>query len=212
MSEVTYPPELEVQPLAAPVDATVTVPGSKSITNRALVLAALGCSHGCQGCELEGALISEDTDVMMAALRKLGFHAALRQDLQIPVIKVFRDQTHPAAPFAPEADLFVGNSGATIRFLTAMLALGRGRYRLDGVPRMRERPIGDLLTALQQLGVSARSEFASGCPPVVIEANGLRGGEVRIRADVSSQYLSGLLMVSPFANSETVIRVEGPSF
>jgi 3-phosphoshikimate 1-carboxyvinyltransferase len=210
MSDVTYPAELEVVPLAGPPGATVTVPGSKSITNRALVLAALGCAHGCQGCELEGALFSEDTDVMTAALRQLGFYAAPRRDLVAPVMKVFRRESDPGLLFGPDADLFVGNSGTTIRFLTAMLALGRGRYRLDGVPRMRERPIGDLLDALRQLGVDARSEFDNGCPPVVITANGIRGGDVRIKADISSQYLSALLMAAPFADGETVIRVEGP--
>jgi len=206
----TYPAELAIAPLAKPPSATVTVPGSKSITNRALVLAALGCAHGCKGCELEGALFSEDTEVMMAALRQLQFYAARRHGPPAPIVKVFCDGDHPGLAATPEADLFVGNSGTTIRFLTAMLALGHGRYRLDGVPRMRERPIEDLLDALRQLGVNARSESGSGCPPVVIEANGLRGGEVRIRADISSQYLSALLMVAPFAEGETVIRVEGP--
>jgi 3-phosphoshikimate 1-carboxyvinyltransferase len=209
MSDVTYPPELTVEPLAKPVGATVTVPGSKSITNRALVLAALGCVRGRGGCELEGALFSEDTEVMMTALRQLRFYAARRRDLPTPTVKVFCDETYPGLGSAPAADLFVGNSGTTIRFLTAMLALGHGRYRLDGVPRMRERPIADLLTALQQLGVNARSEFENGCPPVIIEANGLRGGEARVRADVSSQYLSALLMVAPFADGETLIRVDG---
>jgi 3-phosphoshikimate 1-carboxyvinyltransferase len=209
MSEFTYPAELPITLLAKPPSATVTVPGSKSITNRAIVLAALGCAHGCGGCELEGALFSEDTDVMMGALRELGFYAAPRRDVPAPIIKVFHEWTGPGL-FPSVAGLFVGNSGTTIRFLTAMLALGHGRYRLDGVPRMRERPIADLLDALRQLGVDARSETGNGCPPVVIEANGLRGGDVRVKADVSSQYLSGLLMVAPFAEAETRIRVEGP--
>src|SRR5262249_55628173 len=157
-----------------------------------------------------GALFSEDTEVMMTALNQLGFHAARRRDLTTPTIKVFRQPTHPGSLFAPKADLFVGNSGTTIRFLTAMLALGHGHYRLDAIPRMRERPIADLVDALRQFGVNARSETGNGCPPVVIEANGLRGGEVRIKADLSSQYLSALLMVTPFAEGETTIRVEGP--
>jgi 3-phosphoshikimate 1-carboxyvinyltransferase len=209
MSNITYPPELEIIPLATVPAATVTVPGSKSITNRALVLAALGCAHGCGGCELEGALFSEDTEVMMAALQRLGLYAARRSGRSTPVIKVFRREEFTPGPFAPEADLFVGNSGTTIRFLTAMLGLSHGNYRLDGIPRMRERPIADLLDALTQLGVDARSENGNGCPPVVIRANGLRGGEVSVRADVSSQYLSGLLLVAPFAEGETVIRVDG---
>src|SRR6202043_1619668 len=100
---------------------------------------------------------------------------------------------------SPSAALFVGNSGTTMRFLTAMVCLGHGRYRLDGVPRMRERPIEDLLAALRQLGAHARAERGNGCPPVVIEANGLPGGTVRVKGDVSSQFLSALLMAAPYA-------------
>jgi 3-phosphoshikimate 1-carboxyvinyltransferase len=96
-----------------------------------------------------------------------------------------------------------------MRFLTALVALGHGRYRLDGVPRMRERPIQDLLDALAQLGVRARSENNDGCPPVVVEADGLRGGNVTIKGSTSSQFLSGLLMAAPFADQEMHITVEG---
>jgi 3-phosphoshikimate 1-carboxyvinyltransferase len=94
--------------------------------------------------------------------------------------------------------------------LTALVSLGHGRYRLDGTPRMRERPIEDLLAALRQLGVRAASERNNGCPPVVIEANGLRGGLVRIKGDMSSQFLSGLLMAAPRASGDVAIEVDGP--
>src|SRR5207249_384442 len=87
--------------------------------------------------------------------------------------------------------------------------LGRGRYRLDGVPRMRERPIEDLLVALRQLGVDARSEAGTGCPPIIVETTGLPGGTVRMKGNVSSQFLSGLLMAVPLAKSDTTIQVEG---
>jgi 3-phosphoshikimate 1-carboxyvinyltransferase len=97
-----------------------------------------------------------------------------------------------------------------MRFLTAMVSLGHGRYRLDGVPRMRERPIGDLLAALQQLGVRASTEGKTDCPPVVVHARGLRGGRVRIKGDVSSQFLSGLMLAAPFAGRDSVIEVKGP--
>jgi 3-phosphoshikimate 1-carboxyvinyltransferase len=110
---------------------------------------------------------------------------------------------------ADAADLFVANSGTTMRFLTAMLALGRGRYRLDGVPRMRERPIQDLLNALGQLGVKAACENQNGCPPVVIESAGLSSGRVSIKANLSSQFLSGLLMAAPFADGDLTIDVVG---
>src|SRR5262249_23031823 len=105
--------------------------------------------------------------------------------------------------------LFVANSGTTMRFLTAMVSLGHGRYRLDGVPRMRERPIGDLLTALQQLGVRASAEGKADCPPVVIYADGLGGGRVRIKGDVSSQFLSGLMLAAAFARGDIAFEGKG---
>ncbi|HEX3152002.1 MAG TPA: 3-phosphoshikimate 1-carboxyvinyltransferase [Gemmataceae bacterium] len=204
MSQLTYPDQLEMQPYAGPpLSANVTVPGSKSITNRALVLAALGS----WGCKLSNALRSEDTEVMVDCLRRLGFD--VRTDWPNCVIDVSFD---PAGDFIPasSANLFVGNSGTTVRFLTAMLALGKGVYRLDGVPRMRERPIQDLLDGLRQLKVDAESESGNGCPPVVIRAAGLSGGHVSVRGDVSSQFLSGLLLVLPCAEGDTTIDVASP--
>lgn len=203
-----YPAELPITPLARPPHATVSVPGSKSITNRALVLAALTAP----GMTVRDALRSEDTEVMIDCLARLGW--IVQPNWERNEISVQRDQSHDIIDeddWIPNgsADLFVGNSGTTIRFLTAMLALGEGTYRLDGVPRMRERPIADLLDALRQLGVDARSEAGNGCPPVVIHANGLRGGRVRVKADVSSQFLSGLLLVSPFGRGHTTIEIDG---
>lgn len=200
----TYPAELEIRPLARPVDATVTVPGSKSITNRALVLAALG---GVRSCELRGALQSEDTAVMLDALRVLGLEIEVG-DEDPTRIRVSHPERLEHAPAT--ADLFVANSGTTIRFLTAMLGTLNGRYRLDGVPRMRERPIEELLDGMRQLGVDARSEFGNECPPVVVSATGGMGGAAKIRGDRSSQFLSGLLMVGPFTPTETVIEIDGP--
>ena len=199
----SYPEKLEITPLTRPPNATVRVPGSKSITNRALVLAALHSWHPLD-CVLIGALRSEDTEVMVDCLRRLGFHV----DANWPYVAVQEHRGRAIIP-AATADLFVANSGTTMRFLTAMCALGRGRFRLDGVRRMRERPIEDLLSALRGLGVKAYSEAGNGCPPVVIQANGLSGGRVSIRGDVSSQFLSGLLMVAPLARNGLVIEVEG---
>src|SRR6266542_2916415 len=200
------PDRLPIEPLTRPVSASVSVPGSKSITNRALVLAALYGHRG--GCELRGALCSEDTQVMITCLRDLGF--AVEPNWLESVVRVTRSPIADIIP-ATDADLFVANSGTTMRFLTALVALGRGRYRLDGVPRMRERPIEDLLIALRQLGVrKAYSEPHNGCPPVVIKASGLGGGTARIRGYISSQFLSALLMVAPLARAGVTLEVEGP--
>jgi 3-phosphoshikimate 1-carboxyvinyltransferase len=204
MSEFTYPAELAIAPLTKPPSATVTVPGSKSITNRALVLAALASRSG--SCVLEGALHSEDTEVMVDCLRKLGFR--IGTDWEQKKITVYPNETRRIIP-AKSADLFVANSGTTMRFLAAIVSAGKGDYRLDGVPRMRERPIQDLLDALRSMGVNAQSEAGTGCPPIRIQSSGLKGGEVSVRADVSSQFLSGLMMASAYAEGHVTIRVEG---
>jgi 3-phosphoshikimate 1-carboxyvinyltransferase len=202
---MAIPDQLEIIPLSKPPKTTVRVPGSKSITNRALVLAALTAKGF--ACALRGVLRSEDTEVMIEALRALGFRVLTEWDESAVFVSSREDS--PLIP-AQEANLFVGNSGTTMRFLTAMLSLGHGRFRLDGVARMRERPIEDLLAALRQLGVCAYSEKHNGCPPVIVKANGLNGGSVRIKGDVSSQFLSGLLMAAPFAQDDIEIEVDGP--
>jgi len=191
---------IEIQPIDRPLLASVRPPGSKSITNRALVCAALADG----ATTLLGALDSEDTRVMVDALRALGIRVqadATRGELRVT-------GTAGQIP-AGCADLYVANSGTTVRFLTAMLSVGHGTYRLDGTPRMRERPIQDLIDALQTLGVQIRSEADTGCPPVFIESSGLSGGAVRIRGDVSSQFLSGLLIAAPYATSDLEIRIDG---
>ena len=175
-------------------------PGSKSITNRALVCAALADGIS----TLRGSLDSEDTQVMIAALRQLGI--SIKTDGPRETLSIVGCAGRlPASA----GDLFVANSGTTVRFLTALVALGKGRYRLDGTPRMRERPIRDLLDALAQLGVDAKSEADTGCPPVVIEAAGLAGGRSTVRGDVSSQFLSGLLMAAPYAHSPLELLISG---
>ena len=193
------PKSIEIRPVAGPLDAVVRPPGSKSITNRALVCAALADGTS----TLEGALESEDTLVMAEALRRLG----------IPVEQqasrfVVSGQGGRLAPGPLE--LYVANSGTTVRFLTPMVALGHGTYTLDGTPRMRERPIADLLTALAGLGVRAESTRGTGCPPVAVHAAGLAGGKATVRGDVSSQFLSGLLLAGPKAASDLVLTVDGP--
>jgi 3-phosphoshikimate 1-carboxyvinyltransferase len=207
MSDIprSYPDKLEIKPLEKPPNATIRVPGSKSITNRALVLAAL--SEPEKGSEIKGALRSEDTEVMVDSLRALGFR--VNTDWATNSISVRRGAAARPIP-ANNAELFTANSGTTMRFLTAMVCLGNGRYRLDGVARMRERPIEDLLAALRQLGVRAESERGDGYPPVRVISYGLRGGSVRMKGETSSQYLSALLMTAPLASSHISIQIDGP--
>lgn len=191
--------KIEIKP-CGPIHASVRPPGSKSITNRALVCAALAQGKSL----LSGALESEDTQVMVDALRQLGI--GIETDWSQAVLRVTGcNGKLPAAA----ASLYVANSGTTVRFLAATVALGQGEYRLDGTARMRERPIQDLLDSLAQLGVTAESETGTGCPPVVIRACGLAGGQARVRGDVSSQFLSGLLLAAPYARQPVELIVEG---
>ena len=198
---LTMSETIEILPVVRPIIGSMRPPGSKSLTNRALVVAAL--AEGVT--RLSGVLDSRDTEVMIDSLRRLGIaveHA--RGDGTARV-------TGGASRLpAPSADLWLENSGTSIRFLTAMCALGQGRYRLDGNTRMRERPIGDLLDSLKQFGIAARSELGTACPPVIVDGNGLRGGTTTINAGVSSQFLSAMLMVAPAATAPVEIRLAGP--
>ena len=141
---------------------------------------------------------------MVDALRQLGLsveHDAARATISVA-------GCGGCSPIT-EANLYVANSGTTVRFLTAMLALGGGTYRLDGTPRMRQRPIGDLLDALRQLGGDVVSEQATGCPPVIVRARGLSGGRAVVAGSISSQFLSALLMAAPYARSTVELAVQG---
>lgn len=193
------PDSLSLTP-CPPVRGSIRPPGSKSITNRALVCAAL--AEGVS--KLSGALESEDTEVMIDSLHRLEIPVERQQNGTTLVVSGCGGNIP-----AKSADLFVGNSGTTIRFLTALTTLGHGTYRLSGVPRMHERPIADLLAALNQLGADVKSEAGTDCPPVIVNANGLPGGRTTIRGDISSQFLSGLLMAAPLAQSNVELIVEG---
>jgi 3-phosphoshikimate 1-carboxyvinyltransferase len=197
--ELTLPERLEIQ-TSGPSRARVRPPGSKSLTNRALPCAALARGTSL----LRGALESDDTHVMIEALTQLGVKIACD-----PAAKTIKVVGCGGPVPARHAELFVGNSGTSIRFLTAMLAAGQGTYRLDGTPRMRERPIGDLIEALGQLGAKVECELNNGCPPVVVHAAGLSGGRATIRGDVSSQFLSGLLMAAPYARGTVELALAG---
>lgn len=182
------------------LDVKVRVPGSKSITNRALIVAALAEGKS----RLTGALDSVDTQVLIKALNQVGIPTV--HDPKRCVIEV---NGQAGAVPVDSAELDLSNSGTSLRFLTAMLALGHGRYRLDGSSRMRQRPIADLINALNRIGAIARSESNNGCPPVMLDADGLDGGFVGVRGDVSSQFLSGLLMALPYARNASEIEVDG---
>jgi 3-phosphoshikimate 1-carboxyvinyltransferase len=190
---------IQIQP-SGPIHAEVQPPGSKSLTNRALACAALASGTS----TLVGVLDSEDTRVMVESLKRLGI--SVETDWQSLTHKV---QGCAGKIPAAAAELFVENSGTTIRFMTALCALAHGRFRLDGIQRMRQRPIGDLLASLQQLGVNAFSENGDDCPPIRMIANGIKGGKTQIRGDVSSQFLSGLLMAAPYATEQIAIVVDG---
>lgn len=191
---------IEIAPLDHPVQGSIRPPGSKSLTNRALVCAALAEGRS----TLTGALDSEDTRVMIAALQAIGLEVQFD-----PATQTIEVEGCGGNIPKDSADLLIGNSGTSVRFLTALLTLGQGRYRLDGTTRMRERPIQDLLDTLGALGAHVVSEAGSGCPPILIEAAGLPGGPAMVRGDVSSQFLSGLLMTAPYAARGVDLRVDG---
>ncbi len=176
------------------------VPGSKSLTNRALVVAALADGTS----TLTGALDSDDTRVMVDSLGRLGIEVGLD-----PSTATIRVTGCGGIIPARQADLYVANSGTSLRFLTALVTLGRGTYRLDGSPRMRQRPVADLLLALAGLGADPRSDLGTGCPPVTVLASGLGGGYAFVKGNVSSQFLSALLMALPYARETTTVEVEG---
>jgi 3-phosphoshikimate 1-carboxyvinyltransferase len=192
--------DVTIEPLSGPFTAVVRPPGSKSLTNRALVLASLAKGSSTLG----NVLFADDTRVMLEGLSRLGFTISI--DAAACIVGV--SGAGGALP-AAEAELFCGNSGTTIRFLTALCSLGHGRYRLDGVERMRQRPIGELVNGLNNLGV--RTEYAGqvGFPPVIVDADGIAGGLLTYGTAASSQFLSAVAMISPFARHEVRIELEG---
>ena len=196
----SLPHELPIKPIGHPVDLELDVPGSKSITNRALVQAALADGP----VMLTHALVADDTVYMVRALKDLGFQ--VEQDLKNLTVSV---QGQGGRIPVDKASVFTGNAGTVMRFLSAAVCLGHGSYRLDGTERMRERPIADLTDALTAHGVQASCERNNGCPPVLIEARGLPGGRIKVDGSRSSQYLSGLLLAAPYALSPLELEVTG---
>jgi 3-phosphoshikimate 1-carboxyvinyltransferase len=187
------PDILEIQPPKRPPNAIVTVPGSKSVTNRALVLAALARGK----CTLRGALWADDTQVLVDALQRLGFKVAVTPDLAEECNRTIEVEGCDGRIPARRADLFVGNAGTAARFLTALVALGRGEYTITGDPRMHERPMADLFDGLDQLGVQITANQKR--LPATIHSTGLKSGKVRVSAKLSSQFASALLLIQRHA-------------
>lgn len=180
------------------IDVTLTVPGSKSLTQRALIAASLADGTS----TLIGPLASEDTEYSSGALAQMGMQIEKGDEAW-----TVAGQGGIISP--TDKPIFLGNNGTATRFLTSVVALGSSSYTIDGDKRMHERPIGPLMQALQGWGVDISSVHGTGCPPLAINAHGLAGGETVLPEGKSSQYLSSLLLVAPYGAQEAVLRVEG---
>lgn len=187
---------IEIQPLFN-IDASIEVPGSKSLTQRALIIASLAKGTS----TLFGPLESEDTQYSSAALMQMGISMEKGQEWRIHgnagVIK------------ATNEPIFLGNNGTATRFLTSVAALGNSRYIIDGDPRMYQRPIGPLMAALRGWGVDIAAINGTDCPPLQINGWGLEGGITVLPEGKSSQYLSSLLLVAPYSRTPSFLKVEG---
>ena len=197
---------ISIEPIARPVRAEISVPGSKSITNRALVLAALGRGRT----ELRHALWSEDTQVMVDCLRRLGFAVEIEQNKGEPsnrhiAVQGLDGKLPNAGTASQPLELFVGNAGTAARFLAAMVCLGNGVYRLSGIERMHQRPQGALFSSLRQLGY--RVETPNDRLPALIFGEGPKPGKCVVSIEESSQFASGLLLSATIGQWD--IQIEG---
>jgi 3-phosphoshikimate 1-carboxyvinyltransferase len=192
------PPALPIRPFSGPVSGRVRMPGSKSITNRALVLSALSKGRTV----IQNALFSEDTRIMLEALRMLGFEVQVNETESTIEVEGEAGRIPSTG-----AELDVGNSGTSARFLTAFCCLAdTGTFQIDGVEQMRQRPLGGLVAALRAVGAQIEVS-ADGGIPIRIHPRGLKGGSITIDATASSQLLSAILMVGPHASSDLKIRL-----
>ena len=189
---------IEIQPLNT-VDVTIAVPGSKSLTQRALIAAALADGTS----RLLGPLASEDTEYTSRALEQMGV-VVERENDEVWLVHGIGGKLQ-----IPAQEIFLGNNGTATRFLTSVAALVPGAVVIDGEERMRERPIGPLMQALKGWGVDILSTMGTDCPPLRIGGGGLSGGETLLPEGRSSQYLSSLLLVAPYAVSPARLKVEG---
>lgn len=181
------------------INVSVKVPGSKSLTQRALIAAALASGDS----TLIGPLASEDTSYTIGALRAMGIAIDDSDPDQWSV------KGTGGVITTPEENIFLGNNGTATRFLTSVAALGDGRIHITGDPRMAERPIAPLMEALQGWGVQLKSDAENGCPPLTIDAGGISGGKTVLPEGKSSQYLSSLLLVAPYAAQLAELEVHG---
>jgi 3-phosphoshikimate 1-carboxyvinyltransferase len=196
----TFAKELAITPLGRPPDAMVRVPGSKSVTNRALLLAAMAGGTS----RIKNPLISDDSFWLLTALVHLGLDVRI-QGATGEALITGQKGIIPTR----EVELFVGNAGTVARFLPPALALGEGPYKVDGVPRMRERPVGDLVAAMRGLGADVGYGEQEGRFPLIVGGGGIRGGRIQVAGARSSQFVSGLLMAAPYAEEPVVLEVWG---
>ena len=183
---------------SGPLKTTVKTPPSKSYTNRALLVSALAEGESV----IENPLFSDDTHFMCQALKDFGVSAEKEENS-------FRIKRTESQLGAPQNEIYVGNAGTTMRFLTTFACLAKGESRLTGDERMRERPIGDLLACLQSLGVNAKADLGNQCPPLTIQGGNVRGGEAGLAGNKSSQYLTSILQCAPYFDNDTRINIVG---
>ena len=188
---------IEINPVQN-LQATISIPGSKSYTNRALIIA--GLTEG--ECRLEKPLVSDDTKYMIQALRSFGVPVQEEEEAFIVSGKGGKLS-------ASSKEIFIGNAGTAMRFLTSLSALVPGNTRLDGDERMRERPLADLLDCLTQMGVKAVSAKDNGCPPIDIAGGEVPGGDLSLAGDKSSQYLTSILLSAPYFKNDTCVNIQG---
>lgn len=180
--------------------AEVDIPGSKSVANRALILAAFAEGETI----LRNMLFSDDTRYMMAALKKLGNEVEIDEENKIVKVKGNKERK-----FSVTEELFVGNAGTAMRFLPSYIATGEGSVTLTGIERMKQRPIKDLAEALISMGVNVEYTENEGFPPIKINACGVTAKEVTVKGNMSSQYLTSILMAAPYSQNDITIKIEG---
>jgi len=198
---------LNVEPPSKP-DFIINIPGSKSITNRALIISSLAKGQS----TILNASCSDDTKRLLLALNKLGIKI-LSGHVRVSTLRITSKRTlrifGTNGIIGTNASFSLGNAGSSLRFITGLLCISRGNYIVDGDKRMRKRPIQGLVDALNELGGKVRSLRNNCCLPISIDANGLEGGTCHIKGDISSQFISSILLVSPYAKNDVCIEVEG---